>query len=42
MILLDLEQKAAVWRREPFTIILKRAVELDAQPPIQFKVERPA
>jgi RRXRR protein/HNH endonuclease len=32
-------RKAAVWRREPFTIILKRAVELDAQPPIQFKAD---
>jgi Restriction endonuclease len=31
--------KAAVFRRVPFTIILKRAVELDPQPAIEFKVD---
>jgi Uncharacterized protein conserved in bacteria len=31
--------KAAVFRRVPFTIILKYTVVLDAQPPIEFKVD---
>jgi Restriction endonuclease len=31
--------KAAVFRRVPFTLILKYTVELDPQPPIEFKVD---